>query len=120
MNHFSDTNNIVCKRPPKGWYCTREADHPGPCAAYPDGSDKTNIEDYFLTGLGTFNTNDCTSSDDLCKLLDNPTDWKQWITLQIEQEGLEKYKEWYGRMLQRGVICEELMKANDEMFKGEK
>ena len=85
------------------------------------------IEDFdlLLTGLGTFNTTDCTSSDDLCKLLDkqltdNPTDWKQWITSQIEQEGIEKYKEWYGRMLQREAICEELMKANDEMFKGEK
>ena len=83
-----------------------------------------------LTICGTFNTNDCTSSDDLCKLLDkqltdklstdNPADWEQWITSQIEQEGLEKYKEWYGRMLQRGAICEELMKANDELFKGEK
>ena len=73
-----------------------------------------------LTGLGTFCTKDCVSAEDLCKLLDNPTDWKQWITSQIEQEGVEKYKEWYGRMLQRGTICEELMKANDELFKGEK
>lgn len=80
--------------------------------------------DLLLTGLGTFNTNDCTSSDDLCKLLDNqsidnPTDWKEWITSQIEQEGVEEYKEWYGRMLQRGAICHELMEANDELF-GEK
>lgn len=73
-----------------------------------------------LTGLGTFNTKDCTRSDDLCKLLDNHTDWKEWITSQIEQEGVEKYKGWYGRMLQRGVVCDEMMEANDEMFKGEK
>lgn len=84
------------------------------------------IKDYdlLLIGLGTFNTTNCTSSDDLCKLLDNqsidnPTDWKEWITSQIEQEGLEKYKEWYGRMLRRGAICDELMEANDEMFGGE-
>lgn len=78
--------------------------------------------DLLLTGLGTFDTNYCTSSDDLCKLLDkqltdNPTDWKQWITSQIEQEGIEEYKKWYGRMLQRGAICDKLMEANDEMFK---
>ncbi len=23
-----------CNRPPKGWICTREAGHEGPCAAY--------------------------------------------------------------------------------------
>lgn len=81
-----------------------------------------NIEDYdlLLIGLGTFNTSHCTSSDDLCKLLDNPADWKQWITSQIEQEGVEKYKEWYSRMLQRGAVCDGLMKETDEMFKGEK
>lgn len=106
-----------CKVSPNGWYCTRESGHTGPCAAYPDRFDETNIEDYFLIGLGTFNTSHCTSSDDLCKLLDNPADWKNWITSQIEQEGVEKYKEWYGRMLQRGAICEELMEANDELFK---
>ena len=74
-----------------------------------------------LAKHGAFHTNDCTSSDDLCRLLDkqstdNPTDWKQWIISQIEQEGAEKYKEWYGRMLQRGAICDELIEANDEMF----
>jgi hypothetical protein len=25
----------VCKKPPEGWRCTREADHDGPCAAHP-------------------------------------------------------------------------------------
>lgn len=24
-----------CELPPLGWYCTREANHTGPCAAYP-------------------------------------------------------------------------------------
>lgn len=27
-----------CKVPPPGWYCTREAGHKGPCAAWPDDS----------------------------------------------------------------------------------
>ncbi len=26
----------ACDRPPKGWYCTREKGHEGPCAAYED------------------------------------------------------------------------------------
>lgn len=59
----------TCKTPPEGWYCTRECGHDGPCAAYPDGFDDTNLEDYFLTGLGTFDTKDCISSEELCKLL---------------------------------------------------
>ncbi len=25
-----------CDRPPSGWHCTREHNHPGPCAALPD------------------------------------------------------------------------------------
>lgn len=28
-----------CARPPKGWYCTRDAGHEGPCAAYPLSSE---------------------------------------------------------------------------------
>jgi|ERR1044071_7391279 hypothetical protein len=26
-----------CQKPPTGWLCSREAGHPGPCAAYPVG-----------------------------------------------------------------------------------
>lgn len=26
---------ITCTRPPRGWFCTREKDHDGPCAAHP-------------------------------------------------------------------------------------
>lgn len=26
----------TCTIPPAGWYCTRERDHEGPCAAYPE------------------------------------------------------------------------------------
>lgn len=26
----------VCEVPPEGWYCTRGADHEGPCAAWPN------------------------------------------------------------------------------------
>lgn len=44
------------------------------------------------------------------------TDWLEWITLQIKQEGLEKFKQWYARMLQRGAICDELIEANDKLF----
>ena len=54
-----------CKVPPEGWYCTRESGHSGPCAAYPVGFDETNIEDYFLSSHGTFNTSDCISYEDL-------------------------------------------------------
>lgn len=34
-----------CKRAPKGWHCTREAGHEGPCAA------KRNRWGAFLDGL---------------------------------------------------------------------
>lgn len=26
---------MVCRRPPKGWICTRDKDHDGACAAHP-------------------------------------------------------------------------------------
>ena len=26
----------TCTLPPKGWYCTRQAGHDGPCAAHPE------------------------------------------------------------------------------------
>lgn len=78
------------------------------------------IEEYvYLQFCGKFHTNECTSSDDLAKLLDKPTDWKEWIGSQIEQEGFDKYKDWYARMLQRGAICNELIQTNDKLF-GEK
>lgn len=32
-----ETKPDACTRPPKGWHCTRGKDHPGPCAAWPDG-----------------------------------------------------------------------------------
>lgn len=28
-------NIMSCRRPPRGWICTREADHDGACAAHP-------------------------------------------------------------------------------------
>lgn len=28
--------NVDCQLAPVGWYCTREAGHDGPCAAFPD------------------------------------------------------------------------------------
>lgn len=34
---FSETSGAIqCNRPPKGWYCTRDYGHDGPCAAHPD------------------------------------------------------------------------------------
>lgn len=42
--------------------------------------------------------------------------WDEWIYRFIEESGVEKYKEWYDRMLQRGAICDELMEANDKLF----
>ena len=74
------------------------------------------IEEYvYLQFCGTFNTQDCTSSDELTKLLRQPN-WEKWIASQIEEEGFDKYKDWYDRMLQRGAICDELMEANDKLF----
>ena len=66
-----------CKVPPEGWYCTRESEHSGPCAAYPNGFDETDIEDYFLSSHATFNTNDCISYEDmrhLFKVRENEVD----------------------------------------------
>jgi hypothetical protein len=79
------------------------------------------VEDYdlLLTGLGTFNTNDCTSSGDLCKLLVKADTWEEWMLSQIEQEGVEKYKAWYARMFQRGAVCDELIEAHNKLFGGE-
>lgn len=52
--------------------------------------------------------------------VDNPTGWKQWIVSQIEQEGIEQYKQWYGRMFERNAVCDELIEAHNGLFKGEK
>jgi len=74
------------------------------------------IEEYvYLQFCGTFHTNECTSSDDLAKLLRQPN-WEDWIASQIEEEGFDKYKEWYARMLQRGAICDEMIEAHNIMF----
>lgn len=29
-------NEMRCTLAPRGWFCTRQAKHPGPCAAYPE------------------------------------------------------------------------------------
>lgn len=34
---FEGLFNPKCHRPPKGWRCSREANHSGPCAAHPQG-----------------------------------------------------------------------------------
>lgn len=80
-------------------------------------------EDYIdlLSVCGTFDTKDCISTKDICKLLDNKSDsWQEWISAQIEQEGLEEYKEWYNRMFERGAICEGLCESHNKLFNGEK
>src|SRR4051812_7593782 len=30
--------DLVCRRPPRGWFCPRGANHDGPCAAHPTKS----------------------------------------------------------------------------------
>lgn len=72
----------------------------------------------FLSSHRTFHTNECTSSDDLAKLI-KQRNWEKWIVLQIEEEGFEQYKKWYARMLQRGAICDELIEAHNKLFNGE-
>lgn len=42
--------------------------------------------------------------------------WTEWINELVKEGGVEKYKEWYDRMLQRGAICDELREANDKLF----
>ena len=104
----------TCKTPPEGWYCTIEEGHSGPCAAYPDGFDDTNID--LLFTCGTFDTNDCVSAEDICKLLDKTDNWEEWIASQIKQEGIEKYLEWYEKMSERHAVCEELIEAHNKLF----
>ena len=59
----------TCKTPPEGWYCTREANHTGPCAAYTclyDRDvmdvfvieDKVHVEYYAPTQEGIFTKED--------------------------------------------------------------
>lgn len=32
---YPSTSALVCQLPPRGWWCTRQPGHPGPCAALP-------------------------------------------------------------------------------------
>lgn len=45
---------MTCDRPPKGWYCTREADHDGPCAAYKKRGFWGQLVDAVGTAFGEF------------------------------------------------------------------
>lgn len=67
LGMYEDREILTCKTPPEGWYCTRGEGHRGPCAAYPDGFDDTNID--LLFTCGTFDTNDCISVEQLTKLM---------------------------------------------------
>lgn len=66
--------------------------------------------------LGGCSTDHCVADHCVADHCVGPVDWDKWISLQINQEGQEKYKEWYDRMLHRGAICDELMEANDKLF----
>jgi hypothetical protein len=76
------------------------------------------VEDFdlLLTGLGTFDTNDCISHEDMRHLFNKADSWEEWITSQVEQEGIEKYKAWYARMNSRCDLHPELIEAHNELF----
>lgn len=59
---------------------------------------------------------DCLSHKDMRHLFNKPDSWQEWIVSQIEEEGVEQYKQWYARMFERGVICEGLCEAHNYMF----
>ena len=46
-----------------------------------------------LTVCGTFDTNGCISHEDMRHLFSKPDSWQEWIASQIEQEGIEQYKQ---------------------------
>lgn len=73
-----------------------------------------------LAVCGTFNTNDCISHEDLRHLFNKSDSWAEWVLSQIEQEGVEKYKEWYARMNSRCDLHPELVEAHNKLFDGEK
>lgn len=90
---------------------------------------------------GPIDIEDCTGSQELCKLFETKadyydsvknynyqaslnlegytTDWSKWIQSQIEQEGLEKYQEWYARMGYRCDLHPDLVEAHNKLFKTE-
>lgn len=76
--------------------------------------------DLLLTGLGTFDTSDCISHEDLRHLFNKADSWEQWMLSQIEQEGVEKYKAWYARMNSRCDLHSDLIEAHNKLFNGEK
>lgn len=80
-----------------------------------------NVEDFdlLLTGLGTFNTSDCISHEDLRHLFNKADNWEQWMLSQIEQEGVDKYKAWYAKMNARCDLNTDLIEAHNKLFKGE-
>lgn len=72
-----------------------------------------------LTVCGTFDTSDCISHEDLRHLFNKADNWEQWMLSQIEQEGVDKYKAWYARMLIRCDLHSDLIEAHNKLFNGE-
>jgi hypothetical protein len=78
------------------------------------------IQEYlFLQFCGTFNTKDCISTKDLSCLLSKANTWEEWILSQIEQEGVDQWKDWYDRMSKRCDLHIDLITAYNKLF-GEK
>lgn len=46
------TKAATCRRPPTGWYCSREPGHDGPCAARPEPEPQ--MTEALIQGLGQF------------------------------------------------------------------
>lgn len=72
-----------------------------------------------LATCGTFDTSDCISHEDLRHFFNKAGNWEQWMLSQIEQEGVDKYKAWYGRMNSRCDLHNDLIEAHNKLFKGE-
>lgn len=80
------------------------------------------VEDFdlLLTGLGTFNPDECISHEDFRHLFNKADSWEEWMLSQIKQEGVEKYKAWFARMNSRCDLHSDLIEAHNKLFNGEK
>lgn len=76
------------------------------------------VEDFdlLLTGLGTFSPDECISHQDFRHLFNKADSWEAWMLSQIEQEGVEKYKAWYDRMVERCDLHSDLIEAHNKLF----
>jgi hypothetical protein len=65
---------MICNRPPKNWYCTRDKDHEGPCATWP----RCNICEHPLIQIGSYGQHICFESQCICPL--TPTQHIKYIS----------------------------------------